>query len=118
MHAGDSWHCPDHQTDVCQGCGGLIYRNMLPRTWPTKAYVEERKRYVPALTITPDDDEFDPASAKGKREREIIQPLSGYPKKLDMVRKPQVNHVALRGAERALLIVALIDGREGAGRTA
>ena len=69
LHAGDSWHCPDHQTDVCQRCGGSIYRNWLPRTWDVKEYVEERKQYVPALTITPDDDEFDPESAKGKRER-------------------------------------------------
>ena len=48
LHTGDSWHCPDHQTDVCQRCGGSIYRNWLPRTWDVKEYVEERKQYVPA----------------------------------------------------------------------
>ena len=50
--AGDSWHCPVHQTDFCQECGGEISRMSLPRTWDNPVYVQERKEYNPPLTCT------------------------------------------------------------------
>ena len=68
MQSGDSWHCPEHQTDVCQDCGGGISRRILPRKWLDPIYQEERTKFNPPLTLQPDEIELHGDQVKSKRK--------------------------------------------------
>ena len=98
LRSGDSWHCPDHQTDICQDCGGGISRSILPRTWYEEPYRRERGMFNPPLALTPSERESSGDLAKGKRK-------GGHPAPERMVKEarhaPDDRHEPVRGGGRA-----------------